>query len=231
DEHLALLPPRYALGASPELIARQILLARRAVQGSPAVAFVPVPEQGYTVLLLCCPDTRGLFARMAGTLAALEVNILGARLDTRADGMAVDMFWISTTRGDVIDDPARLRRIGNTLEGVLQGTISFADVVARINARPLAPATKGPKLSLNNEISDHCTVLEILAEDRLGLAYSMASCLTQMGLNIVFAKLATEKTMAFDVFYLTDEAGGKLPSERWGTVLAALEGALHLPPR
>ena len=231
DGHLSLLPHRYPLGAQPQLIARQILLARRASQGSPAVSFLPEPERGYTVLLLCCPDTRGLFAKTAGTLASLEVNILGARLDTRKDGVAVDLLWISTTRGDVIDDPVRLRRIGNTLEGVLRGTISFDEVVARIDARPLAPALKTPKLSLNNEISEACTVLEIRAEDRLGFAYSVASCLTGLGLNIVFAKLATEKTMAFDVFYLTDSSGAKLPPERWPEVLSQLREALHISPR
>jgi [protein-PII] uridylyltransferase len=231
EGHLSLLPPRYPLGARPELIARQILLARRAAAGAPATAFLPVPEQGYTVLLLCCPDTRGLFAKMAGTLAALEVNILGARLDTRSDGMAVDMLWISTPRGDVMEDPVRLRRIGSTLEGVLNGTMSFEAMVSRIDARPLAPALKQPQITLNNEISEMCTVLEILAEDRLGFAYSVASCLTGLALNIAFAKLATEKTMAFDVFYLTESDGGKLPEARWGEVLSQLQEALQMPVR
>jgi [protein-PII] uridylyltransferase len=226
EDHLSQLPHRYPLGARPELIARQILLARRAAQGTPATAFLPVPDQGYTVMLLCCPDTRGLFAKMAGTLASLEVNILGARLDTRQDGMAVDMLWISTPRGDVIDDPGRLRRIGNTLEGVLKGERSFDEIVARIDARPLAPALKQPQVKLSNDVSDTCTVLEILAEDRLGFAYSVAKCLSGLGLNIAFAKLATEKTMAFDVFYLTDAAGGKVPEARWDELRAHLEEAL-----
>jgi [protein-PII] uridylyltransferase len=227
ESHLSLMPHRYPLGTGPDLVARQILLARRAEQGSPATAFVPVPERGYTQVLLCCPDTRGLFAKMTGTLAALEVNILGARLDTRKDGMAVDVLWISTPRGDVIDDPARLRRIGQALESVVGGATSLDETVKRIDFRPLAPALKRPQMSLNNDISDQCTVLEILAEDRLGLAFSIASCLSNLGLNIAFAKLATEKTMAFDVFYLTDESGSKLAEERWADVLAQLEAALH----
>jgi [protein-PII] uridylyltransferase len=226
EGHLALMPHRYPLGARPELIARQILLARRAAQGTPATAFLPFPDQGYTVMLVCCADTRGLFAKMAGTLAALEVNILRARLDTRKDGMAVDMLWISTPRGEVIDDPGRLRRIGNMVEGVLRGSVSFDEIVARIDARPLAPALKPPKLTLSNDVSETCTVMEVLAEDRLGFAYSVAKCLTSLGFNIAVAKLATEKTMAFDVFYLTDSSGGKLPEERWDEVHAELEKAL-----
>jgi [protein-PII] uridylyltransferase len=231
EAHLSLMPRRYPLGTGPDLIARQILLTRRAEQGAPATAFVPVPVQGYTLVLLCCPDTRGLFAKMTGTLAALEVNILGARLDTRKDGMAVDVLWISTPRGDVIDDPARLRRIGNALENVVSGAASLDETVKRIDSRPLAPALKRPQMNLNNDISEQCTVLEILAEDRLGLAYSIANCLAGLGLNIAFAKLATEKTMAFDVFYLTDEAGQKLSEERWPEVLAQLEQELLVPAR
>jgi [protein-PII] uridylyltransferase len=92
----------------------------------------------------------------------------------------------------------------------------------------LGPVIKRPQLSLNNEISEDCTVLEVLAPDRLGLLYSLARCLTRLGLNIAFAKIATEKTMAFDVFYLTDPVNGKLPEDCWETVLAAVGNALQL---
>ena len=71
--------------------------------------------------------------------------------------------------------------------------------------------------------------MEVMAEDRLGFAYSIAKCLTGLGLNIAFAKLATEKTMAFDVFYLTEPAAGKVPEERWDDVRAHIEKALLIP--
>ncbi len=229
DEHLSLLPPRYSLGHRPELIAKQIVLAKRAATTGPAVDLIPVPEEGYTLLLLCCPDMPGLVARVAGTLAAREVSSMGARVDTRRDGMAVDVLWISTPAGNVIADPPRLRRIGNTVEGVLKGTVAFDELVSRINSRPLAPAPKSPQISLNNEISDTCTVLEILASDRLGFVYSVAKCLTSLGLNIAFAKISTEKTMVFDVFYLTDAAGRKLEESRWDEIIATVETATQSP--
>ena len=180
-------------------------------------------------MLLCCPDVRGLFAKVAGTLAALEVNILGARVETRKDGMAADVLWISTPRGNVISDPARLRRIKSTVEGVIAGTNDFKALTSRIRPEPLGPALKRPQLSLNNEISEHCTVLEVLAPDRLGLLYSLAGCLNRLGLNIAFAKLATEKAMAFDVFYLTDPSTGKLTEDRWEDVFSAIDTVLQLP--
>ncbi|MCZ6490230.1 MAG: [protein-PII] uridylyltransferase [Acidobacteria bacterium] len=231
EEHFSLLPPRYPLDHRPELIARQILLVEQARATGPAVAFLPIPEEGNTLLLLCCPDTAGLFAKVTGTLAALEVNILGARLDTRQDNLAVDVLSISTSRGEAVLDPSRLRRIRGTVEGVLKGTLSFEDLVTRIDAGPLAPTHRPPQIVLNNEISEGCTVLEVLAEDRLGFAYSVAKCLTDLHLDIVFAKLSTEKAMAFDVFYLKDADGNKLSESRWDEVGSQLETALQITPQ
>ncbi len=231
DQHLSLLPHRYPLDGMPELVARQILMARRAADGSPALSFLPLPELNHTVLQLCCTDTSGLFAKVAGTLAALGVNILGARLGTRKDGMAVDQLWISTPRGHVIDDPGQMRRISETLVAVLADEQALEKVVARIDSTPLGPATKPPRVRLNNEISEHCTVLELLAPDRLGFAYTVSKCLTDMNLNISFAKLATEKTMAFDVLYLTDAAGEKISRENWPAIISQLENTLRLQTR
>jgi [protein-PII] uridylyltransferase len=134
DEHLSLLPHRYLLGYRPELVARQIQLAKQVARTGPAVAFLPVEEEGFTWMLLCCQDVRGLFTKVAGALAALEVNILGARLDTRKDGMVADVLWISTPAGNVISDPARLRRIKTTVEGVINATLDFDALTARIRS-------------------------------------------------------------------------------------------------
>jgi hypothetical protein len=35
--------------------------------------------------------------------------------------------------------------------------------------------------------------------------------------------------MAFDVFYLTDPAGGQLPEDRWEEIRSQVESALQMP--
>jgi len=62
EEHLGLLPHRYLLGYRPDLVGRQILLAKQVDRMGPSVAFLPVEEEGYTWMLLCCRDMQGLFA-------------------------------------------------------------------------------------------------------------------------------------------------------------------------
>jgi [protein-PII] uridylyltransferase len=64
----------------------------------------------------------------------------------------------------------------------------------------------------------------VRAEDEPGLAYIIASTLSLLGLNITFAKIATEKNHALDIFYVTDSRRQKLAS----TEMPAVESALVL---
>jgi len=59
--------------------------------------------------------------------------------------------------------------------------------------------------------------------DRLGLAYKIANTLSSLDLDIVFAKVATEKHLALDVFYVTNAAGEKLEDD----LLPAIEEAIR----
>jgi [protein-PII] uridylyltransferase len=69
-------------------------------------------------------------------------------------------------------------------------------------------------------------VVEVRAEDEPGLVYRIAATLAALGLDISFAKIATEKTQALDVFYVTDTEGRKLAPGRLAAVEAALLEAL-----
>ena len=71
------------------------------------------------------------------------------------------------------------------------------------------------------------TVVDVRAQDRPGLAFTIADTLARLGLNITFAKIATDRALALDVFYVTD-GGLKLPPEALPrveeTLLAVLGG-------
>jgi [protein-PII] uridylyltransferase len=69
-------------------------------------------------------------------------------------------------------------------------------------------------------------VIEVKAQDRPGLAWTIADALARLGLDISFAKIATAKALALDVFYVTDGRGSKLESESLPCVEAALLAAL-----
>jgi len=62
-------------------------------------------------------------------------------------------------------------------------------------------------------------LLDVQTPDYPGLLYRIASAITERGLNLVSARVTTEKGAALDTFYLTDELGKKIEDEE---ILAAL---------
>jgi [protein-PII] uridylyltransferase len=78
----------------------------------------------------------------------------------------------------------------------------------------------------DHEASATATIVEVKAEDRPGLAWTVAASIAQLGLDIRFAKIATAKALALDVFYVTDDRGRKLEADALPRVEAALLAAL-----
>ena len=100
------------------------------------------------------------------------------------------------------------------LKQVMAGQIHIEDLLKSYLRQGRTAHTQQPsfppRVRIDNEISPAATVIEVQAEDCVGLGYQIAKTLARLNLNITFAKLATEKAHAFDVFYVQDDAGHKI---------------------
>ena len=86
-----------------------------------------------------------------------------------------------------------------------------------------------PTVRFDNDGSATATIVEVRAPDQPGLAFTISEALAELGLDISFAKIATAKALALDVFYVTDAAGMKLLPEVLGEVETVLLEALGGP--
>ena len=68
--------------------------------------------------------------------------------------------------------------------------------------------------------------MEVRADDEPGLVYRIARTLARLGVGISFAKIATEKTHALDVFYVSNGRGEGLSAEECADVERALVATL-----
>ena len=66
------------------------------------------------------------------------------------------------------------------------------------------------RVEFDNVVSDRYTVVDVRAQDRLGLLYVISSTLSAMDVDVVLAKIATEVDQAMDVFYVTEKDGTKV---------------------
>jgi [protein-PII] uridylyltransferase len=232
--HFDLLPEDYARFTAPQVIIEHIRLAHGLNSRLVRTSWRVNAQARCTDLHLCARNRRGLFANIAGTLTAQGVNILSVQLNTRADGIAIDSFKVRDTVGEPITDPARWEQIDAEIKRALSGETDVAAAVAkRLRAQGSRLRRRSSLISLptritwDNQSSDKSTILEVCTSDRLGLAYKIASTLSGLNLDIAFAKVATEKNLALDIFYVTDAAGEKLEDADLPAIEAAIRQALN----
>ena len=216
----ASMPDGYFLGTPEELIPEHVDLHRRfaaaeAAAERPAVAtgLTHFPEREYSEFSVCTRDRPGLFAMLSGVLAAHGMNILAARIATSRDDVALDAFRISHEEGDVAPDAERWERAERSLRRVLAGEANVEELVRR-SERPSILQRRRRRVpttvEIDNEVSREYTVLDVFAEDRVGLLFTITNTLYHLWLEIHLAKITTMVDQVLDVFYVTDHEGRKI---------------------
>jgi [protein-PII] uridylyltransferase len=234
ERHLALLPDRYVRVTRPAAAAVHLHLIRELESDIFARRWMRYARES-TELTICTKDRHGLCADIAGALAAHGIEILSAELNTREDGIALDVFMLREASTHHAIDIQRYPAVERTLRRAIAGGLDIAPLVERWRTRN-APRKRNavgpaglrnlPQVACDNEASQSSTLIEVHALDEPGLAYKIASALASLGLDIVCARIATEKSDALDVFYVTDGDGMKLSQSSMQSVQLTLAGIL-----
>ena len=237
--HFRLLPPRYFDIHTADQIHDDIELAHRFMHRlivenqsslAPVTAWIDEPDRGYSLVKICTWDRAGLFGKIAGALSAAGLNILGAQIFTRSDGIALDTFFVNDGRTGTLASREQREKFSSLLEKVLTGeTVDLDQLIAKqARATPLYSGYIGERLGtqirFDNEASDDRTLIEIETEDRLGLLHAISQTFAELKLDISAARIVTERGAAVDNFYIREIAGGKINLIERG---AAVEHALH----
>jgi [protein-PII] uridylyltransferase len=185
---------------------------------APVTAWLDEPDRGYNLVKICTWDRSGLFSKIAGSLSASGLNILGAQIFTRADGIALDTFFVNDARTGNLGAREQHDQFAALLEKVLNGGgVDLRTLIAhQTSNRPVYQAYAGEQMAteinFDNEASDTRTLIEIETEDRLGLLYAISQTFAELAVDIAGARIATERGAAIDTFYVRELDGGKIIS-------------------
>ncbi len=177
-------------------------------------------------LTLVATDRPGLFASMAGTLSSFGMDILKAEAFSNRRGLVLDTFTFADPHRTLELNPSEVERLRTVAEKVLLHKTDVRELL-RNRPKPKLPSRKAgiqTRVSFDSEAGATATLVEIVAQDRPGLLYDLASAMSLAGCNIELVLIDTQAHKAIDVFYVTAE-GRKLTPGKIEVLKEALERA------
>ncbi len=222
EAHYNLLPERYFIYSSVDEIVLHIKMVNellRRIAASPNVGtLVPVIEWdddlslGMTVVHVVTWDRAGLFFKLAGAFSVAGLSIVSSKALSRSDHITIDTFYVCEPGGGVVRNKKTREIFQTHLEDALlrnKDLLADIEAQARKHSKPSyltkqehLRAPIPPSVDVYHELSLKRTIIEVQANDTIGLLYKLAKAIHDHGFDITFARIATERHVAVDTFYI-----------------------------
>jgi len=175
-------------------------------------------------------DRPGLLSAVTGVFAMRGLDVRSADI-AGEDGFAVETFVVEQSRGRWPD----FERVADELDATLRGTFPLEARLAEQalayagGRRAVSPHPVEPSVTSDNAASAASTVVEVRAEDTLGLLHRITAALFELELDVVAARVSTFGNQVVDAFYVRDAAtGGKvLDQERLNRISNRVARAIN----
>jgi [protein-PII] uridylyltransferase len=216
--HLDLLPGGYLLTMTAEMVNDHMRMIDR-LDGEPFLVSHHLAGSAHEITF-CTHDKPYRLSELCGVLAINDFTILNAFAFTRRDAKVIDVFVVEPIDHDgVLPQEEMLRRfehIRRDLKKIFDGKLDL-ETATREHARRWRRLLRGSipvqtQVQFENDISEDYTIIDVFAQDRPGLLYTITRALSEQGLSIARARISTEATRAIDSFYVRDADGKKVKS-------------------
>ncbi|MEQ1869287.1 MAG: HD domain-containing protein [Vicinamibacterales bacterium] len=179
-------------------------------------AWIERRDAGWELTVLA-HDQPFLFSNISGVLSSFGMDIHRGFAFTKANGLIVDAFHFVDDERFLELNKGGDEQLLKVLHDVLERK---TDVAVRLKGREQGIFRRNlpgfaPVIHCDNESSRRYTIVEIVAENAIGLLYRVSRVMSELGCDVDLVLIATEGRRAIDVFHLT-RAGQKLsvPQQR-----------------
>ena len=160
--------------------------------------------------MLYTPRTKRTFAHSTAMLAELGMTIVDVRIVPLANGFSLDTYVFMGLDNRTEVDDTLLNQITLDLEKAAGKRGQPATQVTRPTPRQVRMFTTKTRVNFDQDITNHRTIMELIANDRPGLLSTVGRIFVEFDVYIENAKIVTVGERAEDVFYLTDLHGSPL---------------------
>jgi [protein-PII] uridylyltransferase len=212
-QYFEMMPRRYFTAHDPQEIARhaRVVLAYDPKQKMSTA--VRETRGGISEFILCAQDVHGLYSNVSGVLTAHHMNILGAHVYTATTGLALEIYRVTNPGGGEQERKIAWAGFERSLGQVLREEVSVERLLER-RGRPVGfasgPSRKPESVVITNDESDFYTIVDVTANDRLGLLHDLTRVIADHGCEVYISKASSVLDQIADTFYIKDEKVRKL---------------------
>ena len=204
------LPRRYLRLFSREAVYGHIRLLRNI---HPGEVHLSLEQKGHVwELTVATLDKPFLFSNISGVLSSFGMDILRGHALTNPNGLVLDVFQFTDEERFLELNPGAKGELYRVLEQVVSGGVEIRKLLRGREQSVLyrrGVPRFSPTIHCDNESSERYTILDIIADDALGLLYRISRVISQHGCDVDLVLISTEGKKAIDVFHITQN-GAKL---------------------
>lgn len=171
----------------------------------------------FTEVTLIAPDAPYALSHCCAVLTANDANIFDANIFTRNDGIIIDKFRVVNFVTSSTLTEQQVEHIQSDMEDVFQEKMDVRHLLERHRLKwKRRTHALNPNIRYDVEFEDHprFTIIDVYAADKIGFLHRITETISNLGLNISFAKIATRVDGIVDSFYVLDRFGKKIENDR-----------------
>ena len=206
EQHLDLMPDDYWLTATPDEVAQHLRLLRLIGEKQFVLSSLFNETGAYHNVTLCYLKNDWTFKSMVAAITANNLNILGAQIFLRRDGVNIAALQVEgTDREDDSSEPI-WAKVEKNLRDILENRQKTHELLAarkRYIAKNVPQKAIIPKIQIDNMSNPAYTMIRVEARDHLGMLYKIVHALADFGVQVHRAKISCRGDRGIDVFYVS----------------------------
>ena len=218
EAHFRLLPERYFVNTSASdavlhlnminKLLSQIQNADSVGSLSPIIDWRDDEALDMSVINIVTWDRAGLFFKLAAAITLSELTIVSTRAISRKDHISIDTFYVVDLDGNCVTNSKIKDILKQKIEEILVYGKDFTKEIEKLDKQyslddnEKLPSAFPASVDIYHELSLKRTIIEVKARDRIGLLFKIAQLINNKNFDISFARVATERGIAMDTFYV-----------------------------
>jgi [protein-PII] uridylyltransferase len=207
------------------LVAELVRRAKGALRGNPLPVAPPLDDDLRAMadagvlavefrgneVLIAVPDGVGVLYRSAGVLALHSMDVKAASILTH-NGMAVNSYVVAPRFGRIPESDLLRADLARAMEGQL-GLADKLRAKEETYSHRSPTTRRPPSVKWFDDEATDATILEIRAEDSIGLLCRLTAALERSGVDVQSARVSSLGGSVVDSFYVKSQTGGLIPPE------------------